>query len=254
MFVPRALIPLLGFTGLIALVGLHPASAANEQAFQETASEILRGLDRASTDHLPAINGYGAPTIGIRPFIKREVPTDIETANGYNRSLLVALQKKSNGRYRFVSRETTNKLIEDIRTSGLSEDEMDQRIAELRANSRADILISGNLSQEDHGTSISYQALSAETAHVFVSTQPRMLDNSSAPDVSSRASFLNGYSDIVAEAENLLDEMGYDPGPIDGHMTRETREALRNYQLDSALPVNGRMTRRVVDNMRRDMR
>ena len=52
----------------------------------------------------------------------------------------------------------------------------------------------------------------------------------------------------------MLFERGYDPGPVDGYLTPETREALRAYQLDSALPVNGRLTRRVVENLRRDSR
>ena len=58
----------------------------------------------------------------------------------------------------------------------------------------------------------------------------------------------------VLEAERLLFDLGYDPGPVDGVLTGETRTALRAYQRDSALPINGRMTWRVVENMRRDTR
>ena len=58
----------------------------------------------------------------------------------------------------------------------------------------------------------------------------------------------------VSEAEELLWEHGYDPGPVDGVITGKTRKALEAYQADSALPVNGRLTRRVVENLRRDTR
>jgi peptidoglycan hydrolase-like protein with peptidoglycan-binding domain len=58
----------------------------------------------------------------------------------------------------------------------------------------------------------------------------------------------------VLEAEGLLLDLGYDPGLVDGVLTDQTREALRAYQRDSALPVNGRMTWRAVENMRRDTR
>jgi len=252
---PRTLLHIIAITALIILTCTVRSDAANARTFQEIASEILAGLDAAKADQFPATSGYGAPTIAIRPFLAREVPIDVDTANGYNHNLLAALQKQANGRFGFVSREMTGKLIEDIRSSGLSEDETDKRIAELKLNSRADVLISGDLSLEDGQNLLSYQVLSAETAKVFVSTQPRMIGQTppfatSTPGVPP----LNGYSAIVAEAESLLDDMGYDPGPIDGHMTEETRSALKAYQLDSALPVNGRMTRRVVDNMRRDFR
>ena len=254
MFTPRTLFNVLAVATLIVMAGTFRANAANDRTFQEIATEILTGLDGANADQFPATSGYGAPTIAIRPFVASEVPIDVETANGYNRALLATLQKQAAGRFQFVSREMTGKLIDDIRSSGLSPDDTDRRIADLKINTRADILISGNISLDDKGPVLSYQALSAQTAHVFVTTLPRDIGlNTTIVAIKGNPS-LNGYSAIVAEAESLLLDLGYDPGPIDGHMTRETRDALRDYQVNSALPVNGRMTRRVVDNMRRDTR
>ena len=63
-----------------------------------------------------------------------------------------------------------------------------------------------------------------------------------------------GYRPMVEETERLLANLGYDPGPVDGVLTWKAREALRAYQADSALPINGRMTRQSVENMRRDTR
>jgi len=239
----------------IALTSTVSSNAATARSFEEIASEILKGLDAAEAGELPASSGYGAPTITIRQFLAREVPVDVDTANGYNRTLLAALQEQANGRFGFVSREMIDTLIEDIRSSGLPQEESDKRIAELRMNSRADVLVSGDLRLVEGKTVLSYQALSAETAKVFATTQPRVISKrTSVATFSPGAPYLNGYSAIVAEAESLLDDMGYDTGAIDGHMTEKTRAALKAYQLDSALPVNGRMTRRVVNNIRRDSR
>ena len=41
----------------------------------------------------------------------------------------------------------------------------------------------------------------------------------------------------VAEAH--LRDFGYDPGPVDGHFTAETRAAVRAYQVRYGLPVSG---------------
>jgi len=245
----------IAIASLIVLTSPARSDAATARSFQEIASEILKGLDAAELSQLPASSGYGTPTIAIRPFLAREVPIDVDTANDYNRTLLAALQKQAEGRFGFVSRKMIGTLIEDIRSSGLPQEDNDRRIAELELNSNADVLISGDLRLEEGKTVLSYQALSAETAKIFTTTQPRVLiqgtsSATSSPDIP----YLNGYSAVVAEAEGLLDDMGYDTGPVDGHMTNETRAALKAYQMDSALPVNGRMTRRVVDNIRRDSR
>ena len=257
MSILRPVIHSLTLSAVLLIGCTLSAIAANNPVFQDISAEILKGLDSAKTTDFPASSGYGAPTIGIRPFREHEVPLDVEAANGYNRSLMAALQAQAEGRFRFVSREMSDKLIDDIRTSGLPQDEIDRRITDLKTNSRADILISGNLSLQDGQAILSYQALSAETAHVFVTTQAVAVQGSPEETTSVATvlpSSLNGYSPIVVETESLLAELGYDPGAVDGHLTPQTREAIKDYQLDSALPVNGRMTRRVVDNLRRDTR
>jgi hypothetical protein len=254
MLRPLPLFNILTVAALIVMACTFKTSAANERQFHDMASEILAGLDAAKADQFPATSGYGAPAIAIRPFTQRETEVDVDTANDFNRNLLAALQQQAGGRFEFVSRETIGRLIEDVRLSGISEEESTKRITDLKINSRADILISGDLRLEDGETVLSYQALSAETARVFVSTPPRVIGASSNAVAAAGTPSLNGFSRIVAEAESLLDDLGYNPGPVDGHMTKETRSALSAYQLDSALPVNGRMTRKVVDNMRRDTR
>lgn len=53
----------------------------------------------------------------------------------------------------------------------------------------------------------------------------------------------------VAETQRRLATLGYDAGPADGVLTTRTRDALRAFQRDRALPVTGRMTRQVVERL-----
>jgi peptidoglycan hydrolase-like protein with peptidoglycan-binding domain len=45
----------------------------------------------------------------------------------------------------------------------------------------------------------------------------------------------------VKEAQQILKECGYDPGPIDGVMGLKTRGALREYLRWNSLPVTGNL-------------
>ncbi len=44
----------------------------------------------------------------------------------------------------------------------------------------------------------------------------------------------------VRELENLLADLGFDPGPVDGVLDEQTRTAIKGYQDLAALPVTGR--------------
>jgi peptidoglycan hydrolase-like protein with peptidoglycan-binding domain len=43
----------------------------------------------------------------------------------------------------------------------------------------------------------------------------------------------------LAQAQQMLTELGYDPGPVDGIMGPMTGGALRRFQQDQSLPVTG---------------
>lgn len=47
----------------------------------------------------------------------------------------------------------------------------------------------------------------------------------------------------VANVQRLLNDLGYDAGPVDGLMGSKTRSAIRAYQIDNALPTSGRPSR-----------
>ncbi len=250
-------IPLINFAVLVILmifVLTVRSHAAEDRQFQEIAAEILAGLNAAKAGQLPALSGYGAPTIAIRPFGEDDSVIERDVANDYNRRLFAALQRQANGRFDFVSRQSVERLAKDIKLSGISDDEAAKRIADLKISSRADVLIVGDIRQVNDATVLSYQALSVETARVFASSMPRNMTQRGASQSTPVHRPVEGFSRIVAETESLLEDMGYNPGPVDGLMTAQTRTALSAYQSDSALPVNGRMTRRVVENMRRDTR
>ncbi len=53
----------------------------------------------------------------------------------------------------------------------------------------------------------------------------------------------------VADTQRRLATLGYDAGPADGVLTARTRDAIRAFQRDRALPVTGRMTRQVGERL-----
>lgn len=237
----------------LTCVGIWAGSASASSPYRELASELLRGLDTVKIEHLSANGGYGAPRIAVLPFAPDDLPVSAEQARKYNRELLVELQNQSYGRFDFVARDAIDKLVHEIRATETNTDDIDERIADLRASTRADILITGSIHKQDGITLLSYQAISSENAHLFVSTIPKQV-GSNHQVTFLRTKPIGHYRATIEEAETLLSDLGYDVGDVDGYLTEETRQGLREYQADSALPINGRMTRQVVENMRRDNR
>ena len=229
-------------------------------------AEILSGIRNANVAKIPATSGYGAPTIAIRSFAKNEPPVPAAVANAWNRRLLAELHRQARGQFEFVDMSSIAALIQTIGASNDTASAKANRIADLKANIRADILVSGAITLSRETPLLTYQALGVENGRLLSTSTPTHIQwPERAPEPAVRVasstlpnlpvdSFPRGFRPMVAEAERRLSQLGYDPGPVDGVMTRRTRRALRSYQADSALPVNGRMTRRTVENMRRDTR
>jgi peptidoglycan hydrolase-like protein with peptidoglycan-binding domain len=55
-------------------------------------------------------------------------------------------------------------------------------------------------------------------------------------------------------AQRLLVGLGYDPGPSDGLMRLRLRRAIRAYQHDFGQVATGRMTRRLLRELRASLR
>ncbi len=53
----------------------------------------------------------------------------------------------------------------------------------------------------------------------------------------------------IRDVQRRLSELGYQPGPADGSPGSRTRNAIRHYQMDNRLTVNGRVTRQLVKHI-----
>ena len=258
----RRLIARLGIAlgiASLAVTGLElisSAKAADNRVYADLAAQIVTGLDTAPMGSLPAASGYGAPSLAVQTIAENGAD---HLSEDHTRRLLAALGQTSRGRFRFVALESLDELIFAIKAQNLPRDEEQIRIEELRTNARADIFIHGTLNNRNGRSYLSYQAVNTATGELLAATtsvdvsERRIIQVRTTTPV-ERTAPTSSYRSSVEEAEQLLFEKGYDPGPVDGYLTPETREALRAYQLDSALPVNGRLTRRVVMNLRRDTR
>jgi peptidoglycan hydrolase-like protein with peptidoglycan-binding domain len=54
----------------------------------------------------------------------------------------------------------------------------------------------------------------------------------------------------VRELQRRLDELGYDPGPVDGLMGARTAEAIADFQEDRGLDADGEPTRALLERLR----
>lgn len=58
------------------------------------------------------------------------------------------------------------------------------------------------------------------------------------------------YDRTVASIQMNLNDLGYDAGRVDGRIGPKTREAIRNFQRDHGLFVDGRATPELADRLR----
>jgi putative peptidoglycan binding protein len=54
----------------------------------------------------------------------------------------------------------------------------------------------------------------------------------------------------LTEIEVLLDELGFPPGPVDGAIDEESRNAIRDFQVTAGLDVNGTPNLALLDELR----
>ncbi|OGW74623.1 MAG: hypothetical protein A2Z72_06145 [Omnitrophica bacterium RBG_13_46_9] len=65
------------------------------------------------------------------------------------------------------------------------------------------------------------------------------VDKKAAGEEKKIFGFMEGYNPLVKEAQNNLAKSGIYPGPIDGKMGWQTREAVRNFQKENTLKATG---------------
>ena len=60
-------------------------------------------------------------------------------------------------------------------------------------------------------------------------------------------------SDRITRVQEILGQKGFDAGSADGKMTAATANAIRLYQLRNGLPVNGLVTRQLLEHLQKGM-
>ena len=58
-----------------------------------------------------------------------------------------------------------------------------------------------------------------------------------------------GLNQAVTNLQSQLAARGYDPGPLDGMMGERTRAAIRAYQRDRQMPVDGQVSQALVSSL-----
>ncbi|WP_119300268.1 peptidoglycan-binding domain-containing protein [Dongia deserti] len=54
----------------------------------------------------------------------------------------------------------------------------------------------------------------------------------------------------LSEAETLLDQLGFPPGPIDGVIDEESRNAIRDFQITAGIAVDGELDLALLGELR----
>ena len=69
---------------------------------------------------------------------------------------------------------------------------------------------------------------------------PTSVEAKSKPTKAAREQAKSRHNKIKA-TQHMLKAKGYDPGPVDGYMGKQTVDALKAYQRDHSLTVDGRI-------------
>lgn len=83
---------------------------------------------------------------------------------------------------------------------------------------------------------------------VLLSTSEPENTDKHDPDNEDEKQVLSAQDDIKA-IQTQLQALGYDPGPLDGKMGNRTRNAIKQFQKDKDLAVDGRPTRKLYNTL-----
>ena len=73
--------------------------------------------------------------------------------------------------------------------------------------------------------------------------------SNSTPNTASSSAAGSARNDMVMRVQQGLDQLGYDPGPVDGLYGPKTTDAIRRYQGDHGLLTDGRATAELVEHI-----
>lgn len=239
--------------------------------FDILAWEVLAGLDASGE----ALSRGGAAAddrlrIAIRPFHKGRSPLPASLANGYNDKLLVSLLSQGGDRYRFVARDALGAVIKEIDESSARQAELDDLLTALVESAKADVLVVGKLRRTSETTAVlSYEVVEVLDGTILAATsfQRLPLDPAEVEMAARAESRAKGARQPLQPApgprpqepdpdiETLqadLRTLGYDPGPVDGILGARTAAAIRDYQRDTGLPVDGKPSPALAVSLRAD--
>jgi len=74
-----------------------------------------------------------------------------------------------------------------------------------------------------------------------------------AAPAQSQTAAVNSSGSVVREIQSSLSRLGYDPGPIDGAMGPKTATAIRSYQQQNGLLVDGRASQPLAEHLRQKL-
>ncbi len=239
--------------------------------FDIMAWEVLAGLDAsgAALDH-GADRGDAPLRIAIRPFAPGRGPLPASLANGYNDKLLVSLLSQGGSRYRFIAREALGAVIKEIDESSAREAELDDLLAALVERAKADVLVVGKLRRTSETAAVlsyevikvrdgtilaatSFQRLTLDPAEVELAAQSEARAKRAPPAARPAPAPVPPEPDPDIETLQAdLRILGYDPGPVDGILGARTAAAIREYQRDTGLRVDGKPTPALAISLRAD--
>lgn len=156
---------------LLGLAGAAPA-AADADVFDALAADLLAQL-KAHDPPRVAQMVMAKRRVAIWPFRRDDLPVGPAAADGFNDALLAALVRQADGRYAFVGRRELAPVIADLEQTGQG---LDDPVAAIAPNARADVLILGALSPASSGLGLAYKAMGVAKelrGQVLAATQPR---------------------------------------------------------------------------------
>lgn len=76
--------------------------------------------------------------------------------------------------------------------------------------------------------------------------QQGTVDNTTENSKNRSEQTQSGRSDLIVFLQTDLAHLGFDPGPVDGYFGRRTEAAIRNFQSQTGLPVDGKPSKNLL--------
>ncbi len=180
-FVFELVVPLKACAVMLAViciavgVATGPADAdevAPEQAvFDKIAAELATQLHA-----MPNLSGAnsGVAKVAVAPFKQEKLPLDAAYGREFNDFLVSSLLKASGKGLQIMSRDSLTALISDMINTGRMEEADGDAISALLTSAQVDILIVGRVERIGDQLTLSYEAVSSQSATLAQATPQRL--------------------------------------------------------------------------------